>query len=249
MLTLVPMALAVTIPMSLLIGLLIGLGRFSGDREWVALQSCGVGISRVLRPVLGLRHVAGFATLYVMLWAVPDANQTSREITYRIVAQRAEGEVKPRVFFEDFPNQVLYVRDTPADGPGWLDVFLADTTSPGNPVIYLAERGRMLLDRERRTVELVLDNGTQHTLQADSPSDYNVGRFGAAEYEPRPGDGLSPTGPMKGDREMTIAELRTLIAELNARRSPPTTPRWRFRRSSRSLSPAWCLRCWARRSA
>ena len=52
MLTLIPQALAVTIPMALLVGLLIGLGRFSGDREWVALQACGVSIARVLRPMV-----------------------------------------------------------------------------------------------------------------------------------------------------------------------------------------------------
>jgi len=213
MLTLIPQALAVTIPMALLVGLLIGLGRFSGDREWVALQSCGVSIARVLRPVLILAVVTGLATLYVMIWAVPDANQTYREITYRIVAQRAEGEVKPRVFFEDFPNRVIYVRDTPESGRGWLDVFMADTTNPNNPVVFLANRGRMLLDREARTVELVLEDGTQHTSNADDPSSYSVGRFTQQVLSLDPETVFPRNGPQKGDREMTIAELRTLIAE------------------------------------
>ncbi|MCX6551873.1 MAG: LPS export ABC transporter permease LptF, partial [Acidobacteria bacterium] len=214
MVTLVPQALAVTIPMALLVGLLVGLGRFSGDREWVALQSCGVSLFRVLRPVLVMAAVSGAATLYVMIWAVPDANQTYREITYRIVAQRAEGEVKARVFFEDFPNRVIYVRDTPADGVGWLDVFLADTTHPENPVVYLANRGRMLLDREARTVELVLEEGTQHTTKADAPIDYSVARFKQLVLSLDPETVFPRTGPQKGDREMTIAELEALIVDL-----------------------------------
>lgn len=213
MLTLIPQALAVTIPMALLIGLLIGLGRFSGDREWVALQSCGVSIARVLRPVLLLALVAGVATLYVMIWAVPESNQSYREITYRIIAQRAEGEVKPRVFFEDFPNRVIYVRDTPESGAGWRDVFMADTTNPNNPVVFLADRGRMLLDREQRTVELVLEDGTQHSSNADDPSKYSVGRFTQQVLSLDPESVFPRTGPQKGDREMTIAELRALIEE------------------------------------
>ena len=48
LLTLVPQALAVTIPMSLLFGLLVALGRLSADREIVALQACGVGLRRLL---------------------------------------------------------------------------------------------------------------------------------------------------------------------------------------------------------
>jgi LPS export ABC transporter permease LptG/LPS export ABC transporter permease LptF len=214
MVTLIPQALAVTIPMALLTGLLIGLGRFSGDREWVALQACGVSLGRVLRPVIALALVGTAATLWVLIWAVPDANQSYREITYRIVAQRAEGEVRPRVFFEDFPNRVLYVRDTPKDGVGWIDVFLADTTHPDSPTVYLADRGRMLLDREQRTVELVLEDGTQHTTKADSPGDYKVARFQQLVLSLDPDTVFPKNGPQKGDREMTIAELTALMKEL-----------------------------------
>ena len=39
MLTLVPQGLGVTIPMAVLIGLLLGVGRMSGDREMVAMQA------------------------------------------------------------------------------------------------------------------------------------------------------------------------------------------------------------------
>src|ERR1700704_5364754 len=50
LLMLVPQALGLTIPMSLLVGLLIGLGRMSGDRETVALLACGVSPYRLVRP-------------------------------------------------------------------------------------------------------------------------------------------------------------------------------------------------------
>src|SRR4029077_4663634 len=40
LMTLIPQALGVTIPMALLYGILFGLGRLSADREFVALQAC-----------------------------------------------------------------------------------------------------------------------------------------------------------------------------------------------------------------
>ena len=52
LITLLPQALGVTIPMAFLTGLLIALGRMSGDRESVALLACGVSPLRLLRPVL-----------------------------------------------------------------------------------------------------------------------------------------------------------------------------------------------------
>ena len=50
--TLVPQALGITIPMALLVGILITLGRLSGDREIVAMEACGVSLGRLLRPLL-----------------------------------------------------------------------------------------------------------------------------------------------------------------------------------------------------
>ena len=76
LLTLLPQALGITIPMALLTGILIGLGRLSSDREAVALLACGVSPYRLLRPILFLALVAAAATLYVMIKAIPDANQT-----------------------------------------------------------------------------------------------------------------------------------------------------------------------------
>ena len=120
---LIPMALGLTIPMSLLLGLLVTFGRLSADREFVALQACGVSPLRLMRPV-GVLAVAGcLATGYVMLVAVPDANQSFREITFNVIATQAEGEVKPRVFYDEFPNIVLYVREIPQAG-GWNGVFM-----------------------------------------------------------------------------------------------------------------------------
>ena len=123
-LTLIPQALGLTIPMALLTGLLIGLGRLSSDRETVALLACGVSPHRLLRPVLLMATVAAGATLYVMVKALPDANQTFREITFDVIAKQVENDVRPRVSFENFPGWVLYARDEPEDRVGWKDTSL-----------------------------------------------------------------------------------------------------------------------------
>jgi LPS export ABC transporter permease LptG/LPS export ABC transporter permease LptF len=161
--TLIPQALGLTIPMSLLVGLLIGLGRLSGDREAVALLACGVSPYRLLRPVLALTGAAVLVHLYVMIWAIPDANQAFREITYDVVSKRVENDVRPQVFFDDFPGWVLYVRDVPQNGGGWKDVLVADTREPNRTTLYLARNGRLILDRAKQTVDLVLINGNRYS--------------------------------------------------------------------------------------
>ncbi len=218
--TLLPSALGLTIPMSLLLGLLVAFGRLSADREFVALQACGVSLMRLMRPVAALSVLACAVTSYVLLIAVPNANQTFREITYSIVAARAEGEVRPRVFFDDFPDLVLYVREIPATG-GWNDVFMADSRPGKTPAVFLARRGRVLLDREKRTVEMELEDGSRHT--ADAAGKYEVFQFEKLLLSLNPESVFPRTGPAKGAREMSIAELRTRAAEVEAMNLYPHT--------------------------
>jgi LPS export ABC transporter permease LptG/LPS export ABC transporter permease LptF len=213
MVTLLPQALGITIPMAVLVGLLVALGRLSGDREAVALQACGVSVYRLLVPVMLVAGLAWAATSWVMIEALPRANQTYREIVYNIVAARAENEVKPRVFFEDFPNLVIYIRDVPADGQGWGDVFLADTRKPNQPELFLAKRGRLVLDRAQRRVDLVLLDGTRHTAPAGQPDRYEVQRFETLTLSLDP-DAVFPRSTLQpGSNELTIGELEERIAE------------------------------------
>jgi LPS export ABC transporter permease LptF/LPS export ABC transporter permease LptG len=212
MATLLPATLALTIPMSLLLGLLVAFGRLSADREFVALQACGVSLLRLMRPVAFLSVLAWAATSYILLVAVPDANQRFREITFGIAAERAEGEVRSRVFFEDFPDVVLYVRDVSPSGGGWTDVFMVDNRTPGAPAAFLARRGRVVIDRQQRTVEMVLEDGTRH--KAENAGEYEVFRFERLLLSLNPETMFPRTGPALGAREMSIPQLKARAADL-----------------------------------
>jgi lipopolysaccharide export system permease protein len=228
MVTLLPQALAITIPMAFLLGLLVAFGRLSGDREWGALQACGVSTYRLLRPAFALGTIACAATLWVMIWAVPWGNQTFREITYSVLQARAEGEVKPRVFFDDFPNFVLYAGDVVPSRPGWTDVFVAETSRGDQPVIYVADHGRLRSIDRSGTVELVLEKGIRHVVSpgeaGQDAEKYEMTRFDTLVLSLDPESVFPRSGPQKGDQERTIAELRAQIASLRRQGSTAHNP-------------------------
>jgi LPS export ABC transporter permease LptG/LPS export ABC transporter permease LptF len=211
--TLVPQSLGITIPMALLVGILITLGRLSGDREIVAMEACGVSVGRLLRPLLLFGAIATAATVYVMIVALPAANQEFREIAFKQTMARGETKIKPRVFYTEFPNLVIYVREV-TPGVGWSDVMVSDNSAPMEPKTYLAKKGRLLLDESKRTVQMVLVDGTQHSVNLDEPEKYQEGRFGQTTIMIDPETVFPRTGPMKGYTEMTIAELKVEMAEL-----------------------------------
>jgi lipopolysaccharide export system permease protein len=70
--------------MAVLGGILIGFGRLAGDREFVALQACGVSLARLIRPVAIIAIVATGATAYETIVALPQGNQSFREITFGV---------------------------------------------------------------------------------------------------------------------------------------------------------------------
>ena len=206
---LIPQALALSIPMSLLLGLLVAFGKLSSQREFVALQACGVSLRRLLVPV-GVVSILGWAaTSYVMIEALPASNQAFRTETFKIIANRAEGEVKPRVFFTDFRDLVLYVRDVPPGG-GWNGVFMADFR-PGQPrAVYVARHGSVNINMEKETIDLILNDVFKHTPEADAAE---LSRHKQVTLRIDSSALFPKGGPAKSDNEMTIAELRAKIVQ------------------------------------
>jgi lipopolysaccharide export system permease protein len=216
--TLLPQALCLTIPMAVLLGILVGFGRLSADREFVAMQACGVSLMRLARPVLLVAGLGTIATAYETIVALPDANQSYREIVYVVMATRVESNVRPRVFFQEFPDKVIYVRELPPEG-GWRDVFVADTSRPTETTVYFAREGRIRLDKEKRLVQLELLHGTSHTTHTDKPDDYEEGSYESSIISLDPNQ-VFKLPPEKGAREKTYAELREEIAQADARHEP-----------------------------
>src|SRR6476660_8703618 len=218
MATLLPQALSLTIPMAVLLGILVGFGRLSADREFVAMQACGVSLMRLARPVLLVAGLGTIATAYETIVALPDANQSYREIVYVVMATRVESNVRPRVFFQDFPDKVIYVRELPPEG-GWRDVFVADTARPTETTVYFARQGRIRLDEKKKLVQLELLNGTSHTTHTDKPDDYEEASYQSSIITLEPTQ-VFKLPPEKGAREKTYAELYEEIAQASARHEP-----------------------------
>ena len=214
MLTLLPQGLGVTIPMAMLVGILMGMGRLSGDRETVAMQACGISITRILTPVIGLATVGASVTCYILVVSLPDANQAFRELSYTTIANRAEGEVRPRVFHDDFPNVMLYAQEVALDGSGWAQVFLADTSNADQPTVYLAERGRVAVDRDNRTVDVVLEEGTGHRSNPLMPGEYEVHEFEELIIGLNAETAFPRSGPQRGLAELTIPQLEAEAATM-----------------------------------
>src|SRR5277367_3333513 len=103
-LTIFPRVLAFTLPIAVLVGVLIGLGRLSVDSELIAMNALGMGLRRLLIPVGFFATAVCALTLAMTLWLGPLSIRTLRALEENILANAATSQVEPRIFDERFPN-------------------------------------------------------------------------------------------------------------------------------------------------
>ena len=95
----------------------------------------------------------------------------------QLIASELTADVQPRIFAEQFPNQILHVDDVKEMAPGsptrWRRIFLADVTPPesrpkgpseqGNsPMVTLATDALAVPDVANNRIQLLLHNASNY---------------------------------------------------------------------------------------
>jgi LPS export ABC transporter permease LptF len=205
----IPPVLGFTLPMAVLVGVLIGLGRLSADSEIVALHASGISLRRLLVPIGFVAFASAVVTLVMTFWLSPLSIRTLRGLEYQLLASQAPFGVQPRVFDERFPRLVLYVQDVQAAATRWTGVFLADSSLNGGPSnVTLAENALVIANRETRQLELHLGSGSTHEYDPRDPEKYNVTTFGESDIPVDLSGSLQvPKNPIVSGAEQSVSQL------------------------------------------
>jgi LPS export ABC transporter permease LptF/LPS export ABC transporter permease LptG len=205
-----------TVPMAILIGVLLGLGRMSADSEIIALTALGIGRLRILLPVGVLAAIGAAITMSMSLWLAPLALRNLRAIEADLITSQISFQVQPRVFDERFPRMVLYINDVAASGTQWHGVFLAEAGGENGSRLTLAENAIVIAEPKLGKLELHLQGGTTHEFSRSDPDHYSVTAFGQSDW-PIEVSGLGAAQP----RQLSNAErsVRELLSD--------TGPGWR----------------------
>ncbi len=173
-----PMALTVTIPMGVLVGILIGLSRLAADSEVTAMRASGFGVGLFARVIALFAVAAWVLALVNQVWVAPWSARKLADLQNQLKGSQASFEVQPRVFYENFENFVLYVEDVQAAAGAavWKGIFLADISNPSAPRITLAEQGVVVSESPTR-LRLHLKNGSQHETVPRDPEQYSITTF------------------------------------------------------------------------
>lgn len=170
-LALLPAVLVFSVPMSILSGTIIGLGRMASDSELVALRAAGVSTWRPVWPALALGLIATTATLDLNLKEAPRAQQQLREVVMRTALYKLDSPVEPRSFSSGIPGYVIYVRDGDKTRGEWGRVFIQSQEADQSTRLTTARAGR--IDSSEEKSELVLEDAV--TTKLPPPGDRAIG--------------------------------------------------------------------------
>ncbi|MGH9458695.1 MAG: LPS export ABC transporter permease LptG [Thermoanaerobaculia bacterium] len=217
-----PHIVVLTIPMALLVGILIAIGRLSADSEVIAMQSAGLSPAAIYRPVFYFSVLTFLVNFVLMTWLLPMGNRKLQERRVDLLTSVVEKEIKPRVFFDEYQNLVMYLNDVdPATGL-WKGVFISDTADLDQQRIIVADSGRLSVTSGTGQVWLELFDSQTHVSSASRPERYDLNRNQEQRLllDDPAAEPAEPRSLAKSLEEMSLAELWRRLGAARARDNP-----------------------------
>lgn len=216
-LLLLPSMVAVVIPMGVLAGVLMAVGRMESDLEVTAMKASGVSIFVMLRPLMLVATLLAATMVLFNNYVLPDANHMAKNLLLDIGSMHPAARIIPGMFVDDIDNYRIIVEEKD-DITGELYNVVIHENVPGTPGRTItARRGRMEPLSANR-VRLVLMEGQMHELAGNG--EYRKLDFDTYTVEiTRSEELVRQDRESRGDRELSAGQMRALVdsMEIQAR--------------------------------
>ena len=165
---LLPSFFMLTIPMSVLLAILITLGRLSADGELIAMKASGISLYQILPPFIALCVTGFLLTNMLSLLLLPQGNRAFRNQLFSLSKRHSEANLQERIFNDDFEGLIIYINEIPGQGKHMQGIVISDKRETEVPSLIIGEEGMIISDQNERKVTLRLFNGSIHRAANDS---------------------------------------------------------------------------------
>jgi lipopolysaccharide export system permease protein len=242
---LAPHFLVMAVPLALMLGLQLGLGRLAADREVLALSAAGTSPLALYRVPLLLACGLALATGCLARWAEPWGLRELNRVLNGIIKRNLETGLQSGVFNTGLPRYVVYVasvegsRGVAGQMPLWHGVLIEDSVGDGqSPLLALAEQGQVAQGGGEAVV-LQLSRGELHRSE---PTGETLSRFREASFLVGVQERVSRSNKFAGSEEaLSSAELDVRAAQMDAAGNRLAAGRVRLERWRRVAVPLACL--------
>jgi len=171
-LLLIPYVVMYALPMGMLLGVLLVLGRMSADSEIVAMRTTGQSLKRITAPIFGLALLGVVAGVGINFYYMPIARTVYHQEFGQMLRTNALRVIVPKTFVREFPGMVVYVSEKRGNYVKDIWLWRLDKQQRVTGFSH-AETGRLELDEEKN--ELVFKPFQLSTERFDekNPEDFS----------------------------------------------------------------------------
>lgn len=104
-----PPILSQTIPMGIFLGIMITFSKFTRSSEITAMQSMGLGLKQILKPIVGLSIIAMIFIFFLQESIIPRSFERLKKITVKIAYENPIFQLKERIIVNEIGKYSLYI--------------------------------------------------------------------------------------------------------------------------------------------
>ena len=175
LLLLIPYVVSYALPLGLLTGILIVLGRMSARREITAMRSAGISLWSISAPIFAAVLIGVAIAAFINNYHAPDAKTRFRMLLADSVRQDPLRFIIPRVFVKEFRGYVLYVGATHEGTLRDLWIWELDERDRVTR-LHRAASGNLRYDSADEELVLTLNAGYSELRDEENPDDLQTVR-------------------------------------------------------------------------
>ncbi len=173
---LIPFVVTFALPMGVLTGVLLTLGRLSADSEVTAMRASGISLWRISRPIIILAILGCGTAMYINHQVMPTARVTSKREIANAVRANPLSYIVPRTFIRQFPGVVIYVGDK--KGSALTDFWLWQLDKDQRVVKQIrAASGSLTYEESDNALVLTLRKAQVEYRKDEAPEDFREPQF------------------------------------------------------------------------
>jgi lipopolysaccharide export system permease protein len=207
-----PAFLELTLGMAVLLGVLLGFGRMSGDQEMTAARACGVSLYRIAVPVMAVAVVVYAISSWFAFTVRPWANQRLEDRLYYLTRTKAAAGLREKIFNDDLPGVMIYVDHISNDDGTLHGVLISDSRDAHQQTTIIGKTGMVLPDDKGGTT-LRLFDGSLYGTEANTDQS-RVTSFRIYDLSFRPKE--AGLGADRDPDELAYDQLTARIAKARA---------------------------------
>jgi len=212
----IPYVLGFTIPLSILMGVLLAMGRLVADNELTAINVSGISLMRILSVFLTIGIIFSLFLFLINDKIIPYFHYNYRSHVKNIYSKNIAAIIEPGVYLENFKDTILYV-DNIKDNK-LKNVFVYEIDKEGLSKLTYAKYGEFVVDND--VLKMRLERGFRDEINPKNTKEFFRLNF-KIFFIDIPIEKKTKTYVNKKASDMNIKELRTRIKHLKDKNINP----------------------------